>query len=143
MIHPQLLVEYLHRRFGELTGADAAIADRIFGGELPDEVIQRLRQDDAEPAICLMSMGGPARSGILTMEVRRYDIHVITQSFAESHRIDRLLRDFMEEIAEGAGAVDNLRSAVREGGPNEYRTEDYRRPIVASSWIVAMSGDLP
>lgn len=135
MTHVGQLVAYLHRRLGDSAA--------VYGEEIPDAVQQNLDQPAFDPVICVESRSSPMR-GILTLEQLRFDIFCVAPSFDACHRLTAQLRDVMDDLSEtGAGAPENVKSAVREAGPIPFRDAEKRRRTVHTSWLVFMSGDRP
>lgn len=146
MLFPAALVGYLRRQFATL-GADANIAPRIFGEEWPDHIIQTLAQTGQPGAIRVQSLGGPMRDGPMTLEIRRFNFHIVAADFVEGHRIERLLQVALEGFRDNPIPDDYtgpyLKSAIRETAPLSFRHQDRRWPTIVVSWIVCFGDDPP
>ena len=112
--------------------AGTSYANRVYGEEWPDEIIEELGKHGTEPAICITSAGAPMRAGLLNVEKRRMDFFAVAPTFREAHLVQDKLRGILEEIRSGEG----FRGAYREAGPIRFRDETQRWPVVFTTWCV-------
>ena len=142
MIYSGPAVAYLARRFSALENDDARIGGRVYGEEIPADVIPELDQWEFDPVICVREMGG--RRDVLTHERRRFQFEIVAHSYVRGYEVEDQVKVFLEQLAEeGSGQDLGLKSANRESGPFGDRPPDTRRRTIFSSWIVHLASDLP
>ena len=132
---------YLIRRLsGEGEGSDLyPVRERVYVEDWPEDILPTLARADTAPAVLVRSSGSSGRLGLMRVEDRTVEVHVVAKDFLTAHKVDQAIMDYFDGFRTHRVVGDRLVSMYRLNGPLAWRHQDMRWPTVVTTWKICVS----